>query len=244
MAYEQLSFHYNAAGHALSGEFVRPIPCQIEAQASASLPLSGGHGSGQVENFGVAKLISMGKGYSHVSGSKESSGKYTSQCTVVIEKLNILDVLTADRLVARVTSEHSGIKNDEGYVLALGTRFENLRLSGYPVEVELDHSFFVNHKTYKDVSDNLAELKKSGRMAEESNGVILCSLVKTLTVGSPDVRVDAHVITVPHFGKIYVGELLVERGSKKLTLLRLALGSPDEGSVTVGQSGSNGRTWP
>ena len=244
MAYEHPSFHYHAEGHALSGSFVRPVPYTIETQASSSLPLFGGHAAAHVEKYALEHLVSMGKGYSHTSGSREPDGRYTSQSTVVVEDLNILDVLTADRLVARVTSEHSGKKGDEGHVITLGTRFENLRLSGYAVEVELDHSFFVDHKTYQSISDNLEELGKSGRMAEESDGVILCSLVNTLKVGSPNIDVKAHVITVPHFGKIYVGELLVEPGFKRLTLLRLELGSPDQGSVTVGGTGSNGRTWP
>jgi len=241
--YEHPSYHYNGAGHALSGEFVRPVKYTIETQAAVSLPLAGGHGRAHVENFEIPHLVSMANGYSHVSGDVDSTDKHTSQSTVVVERLNILDVLTADRVVARLTSEHDP-KNKEGHVITLGTKLENLRISGYPVEVEFDHSFFLNRATFDELSKNVAELKKSGRMAQESHGVILCSLVKSLKVGSPDVQVKGHVITVPHFGKIFVGEMLVEPGSKKITLLRVDLGSPHQASLAVAQAHTNGRTWP
>jgi len=129
----------------------------------------------------------MANGYSHVLGDVDSTDKHTSQSTMVVERLNILDVLTADRVVARLTSEHAP-KNKEGHVITLRTKFENLRISGYAAEVEFDHSFFLSRATFDELSKNAAELKNSGRMAQESHGVILCSLVKSLKVGSPRTR--------------------------------------------------------
>ncbi len=45
------SFHYNAHGHGLSGQFHRPFQEMIEVQAGMSLPLIGGHGHSRAENF-------------------------------------------------------------------------------------------------------------------------------------------------------------------------------------------------
>jgi hypothetical protein len=241
--YAHPSFHYHAAGHVVSGEFVRPIKYLIEAQAATTLPLAGGHASAQVENFAVPQLISIARGQSHVSGSEDSSDKHASHSTVVVEQLNILDMVTADRLVARLTSEH-GPKDKEGHVITLGTKIENLRIAGFPVQLELDHSFSLEHATFQQLSKALATMQKSGRMAQESRGVILCSLAKNVTVECPGVRVQGHVITIPHFGEVAIAEMLVEPGSKRLTLLRLQLGSPHKGKLTIAEAHTNGRTWP
>lgn len=241
--YVPSSFHYHAAGHAVSGEFARPIKYLIEAQAATTLPLAGGHAHAQVENFQVAQLLSIAKGQSHVSGSEDSPGRHTSHSTVVVEDLNILDMVTADRLVARLTSEH-GPKDKEGHVITLGTKLDNLRIAGYPVELDLDHSFSLEHASFLQLSKSLAAIEKSGRMAQESRGVILCSLAKNVKTECPGVEVHGHVITVPHFGEIVVGEMLVEPGCKRLTLLRLELASPHKGKLTLAEAHTNGRTWP
>lgn len=245
-AFEHPSFHYHGEGHAFSGHFVRPITHQIEALAGASLPLSGGHGRAQLENYEIPQLVSVKKAYSHVSGGKsQTDGNHHSHSSSVVEGLNILDMVTADRVVARLTSEHDGNpKYREGHILTVGSKFENLRISGCPVEVEIDHELFADCKSYADLSKKVAALKKSGRMAQEANGVILCSLVKKVKVDCPAVTVDKHVITVPHFGSIFLGEILSEQGFKRLTMIRLQLGSPHEGTLTATEVSLNGTHWP
>jgi hypothetical protein len=242
-AFEHPPFHYHAEGHAFSGTFTRPVKHEIEALAGASLPLTGGHGRALVENFQIDQTLSFRRSYSHVSGSQDEKGLHNSHSTVVIEGLNILEVVTADRVVARLTSEHDP-KVREGHILALGTQFENLRVAGYPVEVEFDHDLFLKNKNYASLSKNLAALRKSGRIAEESHGVILCSLVKSLKVTGPGLTVNAHVLTVEHFGKIYFGEVLSEPGFKRLSMMRLELGSPIAGMLNAAESSINGVPWP
>jgi hypothetical protein len=237
------SFHYRAEGHALSGEFSRPATNSIDAIACTCLPLTGGQARTSTGTFEIHKLVSIRSAYSHVSGSKSSDGIHNSHSTAVVEKLNVLDVVTADRVVARLTSEH-GPKDKEGHIIAMGSQFENFRISGCPVEVEFDHELFLKHKTFDALSKNLAGVKKTGRMAEESNGVILCSLVKTLKVDCPGVEVKGHVITVPHFGKVYVGEVLVEHRFKRLSMLHLQMGSPQEALLNVTEACINGTHFP
>jgi hypothetical protein len=243
MAAIQPTFHYHGEGHAFSGSFRRPVSHQIDAIAGVSLPLSGGHGRSDTDGFQIEQLVSAKKAYSSVSGSDDSGGRHHSHSISVIEGLNILDMVTADRVVARLTSEHEP-KKREGHIIALGTKFENLRVAGCPVDVEFDHELFLKNQDYGALSKNLAALKKSGRMAEESNGVILCSLVKNLKVDCPGVTVAGHVITVEHFGKILIGEVLSEAGFKRLSMMRLQLGSPYEGSLNAAEVSINGTHFP
>jgi hypothetical protein len=238
-----LPFHYHANAFAFSGEYLRPIRRSIEVQAGGSLPHAGGHGQATVENFSIDKLVTFRRGYSHVSGSKAEDGKYTSQMTAVLEGINILDVVTADRIVARLSSDHDPAKR-EGHIIALGSRFENLRIAGCEAKIEIDHELLLKNKTYAELSKNVASLKKSGRIADESNGVVVCSLVKNVDIKCPGVEVDGHVITVPQFGKIVLAELVSSHASKLICMIRFELGSPQSAQLLASGGGVNGTPFP
>ena len=66
---------------------------------------------------------------------------YNSSVTATIEGLNILDMVTADRIVARVTSKQR-LDEEEPTILSIGSRIENLRIAGCPIQVDLDNELF------------------------------------------------------------------------------------------------------
>src|SRR5207249_10087033 len=111
MSPEPLStFHYHACAHGFSARFTRPFEYQIDAQAASALPIIGGHGQARVENFQFREFLSFRKAYTHVSGAceKKPDGTVSHNTLVIsaIEGLNILDILTADRIVARMYSKY------------------------------------------------------------------------------------------------------------------------------------------
>lgn len=242
-SFEFPSFRYHAESFAFSGEFVRPIKHLIEVQAGITLPFLGGHGQNSAENFAVEKLVSFRRGYSHVSGSAAPNGHHTTESTAVIEGLNVLDMVTADRVVARLSSDHDPDKR-EGQIIAVGSGFENLRIAGCDVEVELDHSLLLKCKNFAELSKSVASLKKSGKMAEQYNGVAICSLASSINLECPGVTVDGHVITVPQFGKIFVAEVVSWEGTRSISMLRFQLGSPHEGQLLAAGGKTNGTPWP
>ncbi|HME11526.1 MAG TPA: choice-of-anchor P family protein [Candidatus Acidoferrum sp.] len=257
MAGVKRTFHYNACAHVFSGQFNRPIQHDIEVQAPVSLPTIGGHGNARVENFRVKEFASFKAGYSHVSGSEHVDGDktfYTTLSTATVEGLNILDVITADRLVSRVSSFWTN-KDDEPHFSFSGSAFDNLRIAGCPIHVEIKSKLISELPRFSDVGKELANNEKFRKMAQDSfpdggfditkhNGVIFCSLATDLAAEAPGVTAKGHVITVPHFGKVYLAEVLIEHFRRTLTMIRLELGSPVGGSGVVAQSGSNGRTYP
>src|SRR5260370_12670376 len=101
-----IPFHFHGEAHAFSATFLRPIPFPIEAQASVSLPSIGGHARSRVENFVGDHLVRFKAAHSHVSGSWMDNKVATTHATATIEGLNILDFVTPDRIVARLTSDH------------------------------------------------------------------------------------------------------------------------------------------
>src|SRR5260370_31946952 len=61
-----------------------------------------------------------------------------TQVASTVEGLNILDVVTADRVVARLTSSHD-LTDGEAHIHLVGSKFENLRIAGCEVDVKLRH---------------------------------------------------------------------------------------------------------
>ena len=250
------TYHYNAHGHALSGRIERPLDHLIEVQAAVSLPLIGGFGSTRVNDFRFQEFFTCQSAYSHVSGSRqEEDGTHTTQITSTVEQLNILEMVTADRVVARISSQHPS-PHHEPAIIFLGSKFENLRIAGCPVDVELDHELFLRLNTFEAFRKEFQSNAEFRKMAEDpyqtgraqtlpdAHGVVLCSLVKNMKTSCPGVERRGHVFTVPQFGKIYVGEFLAEEGQRTLTMLRLELGSPVSGTVLVTQAMVNGRPYP
>src|SRR5579864_1645374 len=142
------TFHYHASAHALSGQFWRPFQRIIEVQAATSLPSIGGVGNARVDDFRVDSLVSFKAGYTHVMGSemeiKDAQGRsriaHTTQVTSTVEGLNILDVITADRIVGRLTSVYDAEDREAGgeaRIILIGSRFENFRVAGCEAYVRL-----------------------------------------------------------------------------------------------------------
>ncbi len=251
-------FHYHANAHVLSGRFTRPLQHVIEVQAATSLPTIGGMGSARVENFRFNEHASFKAGYSHVSGSeKEQKGKtiYTTLATAVVEGLNILEVVTADRIVARLSSSYDPA-DEESRILVIGSRFENLRIAGHKVVVELHDELAEKLDTFEAVRKEFARNKDFRKMAEdpfggkklpktvEAHGVVYCSLVKDIQpsrcAGIVRHGHFGHVLEVPEFGKIHLAEILFQHGRKTLTMVRVELGSPNGGGITAVAADSNG----
>ena len=139
---------YHAEAHVLSGNLKHPIDQPIEHQARVVLEKTreAGHITESVRETSLEGLISFKAGHTHASGSQiekrdlwgnDHSGWITLS-TSVIEGLNVFEVITADRVVAQVSTEHAMKNGRIPKVTFLGTRFENLRVGGYPVKVDLD----------------------------------------------------------------------------------------------------------
>lgn len=77
------------------------------------------------------------------------------------------------------------------------------------------------------------------------DGRLLCSLYQALEADrTDDVSIYGNVVTVRNFGRIFVGELFVEKGLRRLNMLRFDLGSPDEGAGAGAGTQTNGSTYP
>jgi hypothetical protein len=140
---------YHAEAHVLSGNLKHPVDQPIEHHGRVVLEKSrrDDHISESVKEKSLEGLISFKAGNTRVSGTQLKNKKdlwgndhsgWVTLSTSVLEGLNVFEVITADRVVAQVSTEHPMKDGRVPKVTFLGTRFENLRVGGYPVEVELD----------------------------------------------------------------------------------------------------------
>jgi hypothetical protein len=137
---EKAPYEYHAESQLLFGHLMRPIDLKIEDPASVSLGRRERYLFKRAEGLHLDGLISLRSGYTCVSGNYSTKHGWVTLGTAVLEGLNVLDVITADRVVAQVSTELA-VSDREPHVTFLGTRFENLRICGYPVELEVDLRF-------------------------------------------------------------------------------------------------------
>ena len=256
---------YHAEAIALHGDLQTPVLQKIHPQLYASLPIEGGYSSQDSHGYRLEGAISFLSAHTQVAGNVESKpeGGWHTLVTSVVEGLNVLDVVTADRVVAQISTNHPQI----GYVPKinfLGTRFENLRITGHPVKLHLDLDF-LGPKPAGDAPYTRAQafmqsvatqrsqiLAASNLPAAISNRYsqapsssadlpsLECSLV-THTEGGYPGQSFGHVIDVPGFGKIYLAVLRLEQGGfnkgiPKTMLVNLTMIELEMGCVGSGSA--------
>jgi len=274
---------YYAEADVLSADIQQPLQDVIKPRAYVELSKKGhcedkGHYQyKKADPFRLDGILSYEGGYTQVAGHPSSKiAGFSTLATSVLEGLNVLDVVTADRVVAQISTVHPayGIGQVPS-VTFLGTRFDNLRIGGHKVEVDRcldilgpkpadDESYFENSgvldriaqqydriATAAELPDWASEEYPKGRPGLNGNGTLKCSLINRVA-GSPGISFG-HVIDLPHFGKIFLGELRVERelgnptkgiydGYKfHLTMIRLQMGCIGEGTTNITTADTNGQ---
>jgi hypothetical protein len=225
---------YKAEATILSGELRLPVYQPIEPQTRSKLSEEGGYFNQRSDGYRLESVISFRSAYTHVAGNRslKPGEGWNTLTTTVVEGLNILEVLTADRVVGQMITHHPLI----GYVPTislLGTRFENLRIAGHPVELDLnleifgpkpaDDAPYTTDAAFLDrVSSQYDRIRQDLDLPEEllerynrlsstlgAPEAVECSLVNQAS-GSYPGKSFGHVITIPGFGTITLGKLTVK----------------------------------
>ncbi len=81
-------------------------------------------------------ILHCDKAYTHVTGGEED-GHWATLTSAVVEGVNLLEVVTADKIVAQISSKHPK-EGNHPVVSFVGSQFVNLRINGQLVEPVLD----------------------------------------------------------------------------------------------------------
>jgi hypothetical protein len=140
------SHYFHAEAHALSGKLTLPFEEEIKKQAFVKLEgnlndlpeeerAERNYFSQHGKNFRLEGIISYAAAHTQVSGhaSKKNPGASVTLATSAIEDLNVLNVVTADRVVGQISATH--FPNESApEITFLGTHFENLRIARHRAE--------------------------------------------------------------------------------------------------------------
>jgi hypothetical protein len=160
---------------------------------------------------------------------------------------------------ARRSSSRAGEEHEPSFNI-VGTHFENLRVAGHRVDISLDIEMFRQLNTFSRIQQAYKAGKLEGYLLggellqkvdrddypalrglreqnarfryKNSSGVPRqYSLANHLKLEAPGLKSFGSIILVPDFGVVSLAELSVARGQRKLSMLRLDLGSPIEGKL-------------
>jgi len=230
---------YDGEADVFRGELRQPVHEEIRPQAHVKLPREGHYQYRHADPFHVEGILSYKGGYTQVAGypSKKHGGVFVTLSTSVVEGLNVLEVLTADRVVAQIMTEHRPWSRDHRFtdegqvpeVTFLGTKFENLRIDGRRVEIDYDFNILgprIKDDSYLDYDgvknrvdeqqSNVLKMKDAPGWDEEN-----CPSIGAVNNGHRQLRCSlikgvkdrpeffGHMIYVRQFGTIVLGDLTV-----------------------------------
>ena len=242
-------FHGYAVGAA--GRMDRPFTDLIEVQASSAVPRIGGRASGRSVGFQYRDIIRFDLAHTEVTadicdddcGGDKISSAHT-QIRSTIEGLNILSMVTADRLVANLVSTANSTPETDPTVRLLGTRFENLRIAGIPVQVDLGCDVFDRYDTHtslatayrtdaavRNLIDPPGAEKASDCEMPATRGSTRASLVRGICAEGPGLEIEGHVIRVQGFGTIRLAEVELTKRTRLVTMLQIDFDCPYQGRV-------------
>src|SRR5262249_4360810 len=268
----QRRFVYHSNAVAFGGRIKRPSCEIIDAMGSAVLPFGGGRAEARVENFRW-RDVSYRSSHTVVVGSESQREDgvtiQNSLASTTIEGLNIMGVVTADLVVGRLASEYPS-DTEELPILPVGSYFVNLRVAGVPVELT-PHAPLFQCATLAEIEKGYQGMDTPfvGPDGPASHFKGFLGPRNPPAAGSPlapyqDYRVLTSLfdepalrgasfcrtgkggchITVPHFGTVFFGELLLTRYTRRLTMLRVEMGSPIEGTLEADVLEGNGHPVP
>jgi hypothetical protein len=171
------SHDYHAEAHVLSGHLQRPIEQKIERQAPVTLnDRRGGHLTRHAEDVSVEGLISFTKGETRVSGARSlKNNGWVTLSTSILEGLNVFEIITADRIVSQVSTDHPYKDGHQPHVTFLGTQFTNLQVGGFPVTLQLNLGICgdrpANDKSYLQDRKFLSGVKEQTERIAKANGL-------------------------------------------------------------------------
>jgi hypothetical protein len=265
---------HHAEAFVLQADLKLPLAQKVAPHTHCQLIETGGYLSQHSENYRLGGVFSFRSARTHVAGNLDDKPGHgwNTLSTCVVEGLNVMEVLTADRIVTQISTDHP----PEGYVprvTFLGTRFENLCIAGKPIEIDIDVNMLgpkpaddapyssdgaflsrvsAQHKTLQtrpDILRSYNQVPTSSTNPESSK----CSLVNQVKGSYPGSSIG-HVIEVPDFGKIHLAVLHVEQADFEngipkettisLNMIKLEMGCVVSGSGDVGGGKTNGTTRP
>jgi hypothetical protein len=175
--------------------------------------------------------------------------------------------LSIGRIRAELTNRSAGHSGQPWFRISKDTVIDGISIEGFKLVVELNIQPFTQCDTHAKILaavDDKKFLTKSGeslfmskrfggesapafRKLVRAGNTVYATIVKSIRWdGKPFPKSEIHdnMVVLPEFGRAYFGELLISEQSRRLTMVRFALGSDAGGSASAGDVESNGGWSP
>jgi hypothetical protein len=169
------------------------------------------------------------------------------------------------KLLRAVLHSKSPLASGEPSFPVIEAAIEGVDINGHILKVDVSTAVFQRHDTKSKLLHAVGDPQESadvghhlllrsaihgvtvpprGRLLQ-SQSTIYATIVRSIAWADPNdtypgVTITDHIVKVPGFGKLLFGELLISDLSRRLTLLRLELGSPQQGDVAFAEVETNG----
>jgi hypothetical protein len=169
------------------------------------------------------------------------------------------------RIRVSLTSRNPTASSEAYLRLGDDTAFEGVAVGAHKLRVKLEKGIFQTLDTRAKLltaADDPKWVRKHGHLFNlakpvkgkmvpvprsifREGGLIVGTIVKELAWEKdpfPGSEIDRNVLTIPNFGKVHFGEILIKSSARRVTMVRLQLGSPSAGPSVYGDVDANG-TW-
>jgi hypothetical protein len=251
-------FVFHGAAAALSGHVYRPraIAGVIETPAASALPVTGGYSQAVAKRRRLAPWLTIGGASTVAEGGfddrklaiemsfKRLAADAVPTTTRVAAAIAGLDLrLDGHRVTAtalRASLVASSPKSGGPPIrVAKETDIKGFEIDGCPLRFVINRARFEECDTYEKLARAVG--------SPTSGGPILTSVVAEIAWAKkphPTAKIEGHSVYVPDFGRLHFGEMLASTEARRLTLLRLALGSPTGADISAVEVQADGSWYP
>ncbi len=229
------------------------FPAELKSVFSYTAPMTGAEG----RLFGLEKseehpepvaITTIHAGVSNVSVTNRPMPAESADPSPI--------VFTASKLTLRIKSTH--LWKDQPNILFDGPPvFQDLTFKGLPIELEfhdelmklgrwkdLEKRFRHDRDFFESCSFEPARIRRppvfGQNIPRAAGSFAVCSFVRSITWGGR--KIPGHVLVQPGFGTIYFGEILLNDRERRVTMVRMRLGSLNSGQAVFAENAPNG-TW-
>lgn len=228
-----LIYTFNASAIALGGVVNNPSRTVIPSLASVALAPTGGLGTTVVTSYNRDGVM-FDTAYSSVRGEMIAEDVYSTVAEVAIDNLTVFDTLHVDALRATVRSRRDLNMGDDAEI-TFHAEYSGLVVDGFQIAPELDLELFENASTYEKFLTEVTEVIPGvGKKAKDhyrerfewKDGDVpspeeLAPRPLRASVAKPQRPFRGYKLSIPKFGKIRLGEVLLKPGRRRLSLLQI-----------------------
>jgi len=240
-------------------------------RSQAKIP---GRAFDEVIRFGSAMTLAEGlyddERLARAVTSHKAEPQTLNATTNVVAELQDLSVgrqivFKAERIRAALVSQSPQGSGEPSIAPAKGVAIQGVNIGGFGLDIVLNAPLFQKYDTRSKVAAAADDPKVMSKFGAHfclnatikgqarrpglvvRNGIIYTTIVQSIKwtgKAFPGATIDGHIVTVPDFGRILFGELLIAGSERRLTMVRFELGSEWGGWADGGGVDTNGSFYP